>query len=430
MPMTETIDQTAALPAMISPEAACELVCSQVAPLAAETVGLLDALGRVAAEPLKSDLDIAPFDHSAMDGYALRSVDLAGASEELPVELAVVGEEAAGEVYAETIEPGTCLRIMTGAPIPAGADTVVKYEIVTTVEGSGLTDGRVRFSAPSEPGANIRSAGEEARAGEVIVEPGEVIGTAGIGFLASCGVTEVKTYRRPRVAIVSIGSELVEPTEVPAAGQIRNSNAYALAACALRCGALPEILPIVPDSLEALCDCLTQATARFDFVVTSGGASNGDFDFIKPAVAELGTLLMTSVNMRPGKAQTFGIVNDCPVFGLPGNPAAAYCGFELIIRPALRRMQGYKALEVPRVRARLSRAVKNKDPRRIYLRATLTRGDDGQLEVTPAKNQSSGLFGTIQRANVLAIVPEGTDPYQAGDWLECLVLDAAEELAL
>lgn len=418
------------MPEMISVEQARDLVLSHVSQLPAETVPVLDAAGRVAATDLQSDIDISPFAHSAMDGFAVRAAQLEGASPETPVELDVIAEVAAGDTFDGEIPDGACVRIMTGAPLPAAADSVVKYEIVRNVEGDGRPGSRVAFDAPVKLRNNVREAGEEARAGEAVVHAGEVINTAGVGFLASCGVSEVPVPRRPRVAIISIGSELVPPTEVPTAGKIRNSNGYALSASARAAGAIPTLLPIVEDSLEALKAAVVAATAEYDFVVTSGGASNGDFDFIKPCVEQTGQLFMTLVNMRPGKAQTFGLVNGTPVFGLPGNPAAAYCGFEMLIRPALRKMQGYTNLARPRVVARLSRDTKKKDPRRIYLRATLTKDADGAYVVEPAKNQSSGLFGVIQRSNCLAIMPEGFEGRTAGSEIECILLDVSEDVAI
>ena len=365
------------MPEMISLEEARALVLSHAAPLPVETVPVLDAVGRVAAADLKSDIDISPFAHSAMDGFAVRAAELVEASQEAPVELDVVAEIAAGDVFEGSIE-----------------------------------------------------AGEEAKAGETVVSKGEVIGSAGVGFLAGCGIVEVPTHRRPRVAIISIGSELVDPAVVPTPGKIRNSNSYALAACAQAAGAAPVILPIVEDTKEALAAAVSAAADAYDFVVTSGGASNGDFDFIKPVVSELGELLMTTVNIRPGKAQTFGVVRGTPVFGLPGNPAAAYVGFEMIIRPALRKMQGYAHFERPSVMAKLSRDVKKKDPRRIFLRGTLYKNDEGEYVVAPAKNQSSGLFGVIQRSNCMAILPEGLDSRTAGSLVQCVLLDVSEEVSL
>ena len=419
-----------AIPEMISLEDARALVLSRVEALETEEVGVLEVVGRVAAEDLASDIDIAPFAHAAMDGFAMRAAQLEGASAEAPVQLEVIAEVPAGSFYDGPIEDGQCVRIMTGAPLPDVADAVVKYEIVDVVSGDGRKGSRVAFTSPTKVGDQIRQAGEEAHAGEVIVHAGEVIRSAGVGFLAGCGVTRAKTYRRPTVAIIATGSELVEPTEVPTQGKIRNSNSYALAACAADAGAIPTVLPIAADDFEGLRAEVLAATADYDFVVTSGGAANGDYDFIKMVVDDAGELLMTTVNMRPGKAQTFGIVNGTPVFGLPGNPAAAFLGFEMIVRPALRKMQGYSHFERLRVKARLTADTKKKDPRRIFNRATLTRGADGVYEVTPAKNQSSGLFGPIQRSNCFVVLPEGPGDYHAGDMLDCVVLDVPEEIVL
>ena len=382
------------MPEMISLEEARALVLSHAAPLPVETVPVLDAVGRVAAADLKSDIDISPFAHSAMDGFAVRAAELAEASQEAPVELDVVAEIAAGDVFEGSIEAGQCVRIMTGAPMPDDADSVVKYEIVDVVTGDGKPGSRVAFSAPTAVRSNVREAGEEAKAGETVVSKGEVIGSAGVGFLAGCGIVEVPTHRRPRVAIISIGSELVDPAVVPTPGKIRNSNSYALAACAQAAGAAPVILPIVEDTKEALAAAVSAAADAYDFVVTSG------------------------------------VVQGTPVFGLPGNPAAAYVGFEMIIRPALRKMQGYAHFERPSVMAKLSRDVKKKDPRRIFLRGTLYKNDEGEYVVAPAKNQSSGLFGVIQRSNCMAILPEGLDSRTAGSLVQCVLLDVSEEVSL
>ncbi len=415
---------------MISLEEARELVLSRVAPLEAEMVDLLDAAGRVAAADLSSDIDVSPFAHAAMDGYAVRRAELTGATAEKPITLEPIAEIPAGGVFEDEAEAGQCVRIMTGAALPSCFDAVVKYEIVDIVEGDGKCGGKVAFYAQPKERDNVREAGEEAKAGEVIVKASEVITTAGVGFLAGCGVLEAPVYRRPRVAIIPIGSELVAPSEIPGPGHIRNSNGYALAACAKAAGCIADMLPIVPDDEGQLEAAVRNAASTHDFVVTSGGASNGDFDFIKPVVERAGELLMTAVNMRPGKAQTFGIVDDTPVFGLPGNPAAAYMGFELIIRPALRKMLGHSAFEHPTVTAKLTCDKKKKDPRRLFMRATLSHGEAGELLVTPAKNQSSGLFGPIQKTNCMAILPEGEQNAKAGDELTCVLLDAPEGMVL
>ena len=243
---------------MISLEEARELVLSRVTPLEAETVDLLDAAGRVAAADLKSDIDVSPFAHAAMDGYAVRRCDLAGATAESPITLEVIDEVPAGGVFEGTPQAGQCVRIMTGAALPGCFDAVVKYEIVSMVEGDGKPGGRVAFSAQPKERDNVREAGEEARAGEIVVNKGEAITTAGVGFLAGCGVLRVPVYRKPRVAIIPIGSELVPPSENPGPGHIRNSNSYALAACAKAAGCEADMFDIVPDDEAALPHLLAQ----------------------------------------------------------------------------------------------------------------------------------------------------------------------------
>ena len=414
---------------MISLEDARALVLSRLNLLPLEDVSVLDVVGRVAAENLTSDIDIAPFAHSAMDGFALRAEQIASATPDKPIELDVVAEVPAGAWYEGSLSDTQCVRIMTGAPLPECTNAVEKYELVALVEGDGRQGSRVAFTQAVESGNNVRAAGEEAHAGEIIVRAGEVVHAAGVGFLTSCGITHLKTYARPKVAIIATGSELINPDRVPTQGQIRNSNSYALAACAADAGAIPHILPISPDDFEGLHREVLDACASYDFVITSGGAANGDYDFIKKVVESAGELLMTTVNMRPGKAQTFGIVEGTPVFGLPGNPAAAYLGFEMIIRPGLRKMQGYTHFERPHITARLAHDVAKKDTRRIFNRATLTKDEQGYL-VEPAKNQSSGLFGPIQRSNCFIILPEGKGEFPAGSMMDCVLLDVPEEVLL
>ena len=418
---------------LIPVEQARALLLDTVNTLETEKVPLIEALGRISAKNQTSDIDISPFDHSAMDGFAVVASDLANATPEAPIELPVIDEIPAGVYYDKVLQPGTCVRIMTGAPIPDGANAVVKYEIVTNLENDGRAPGRVAFSAPTSAGDNIRQKGEEIAAGEVAIKAGEPLSPAGAGLLASCGLSQVEVYKRPRVAVIPIGSELVEPDTLPLPGQIRDGNSYAIGASVVRAGGLPHLHSIVPDDKDMLAAAVLEAVEESDFVVTSGGASNGDFDYIQQVVKEQGELFMDFVNMRPGKAQTFGLVKNTPVFGLSGNPAAAYCGFEMLVRPALRKMQGYATLDRPRVWARLSRDMKKKDSRRIYLRSTLERLDDGSLQVRPAKSQSSGLFSPFQSGNCLAILPEGvpaSKKVEAGTLVECLLLDVDEGVVI
>ena len=418
---------------LIPVEQARALLLDTVNTLETEKVPLIEALGRISAKNQTSDIDISPFDHSAMDGFAVVASDLANATPEAPIELPVIDEIPAGAYYDKVLQPGTCVRIMTGAPIPDGANAVVKYEIVTNLENDGRAPGRGAFSAPTSAGDNIRQKGEEIAAGEVAIKAGEPLSPAGAGLLASCGLSQVEVYKRPRVAVIPIGSELVEPDTLPLPGQIRDGNSYAIGASVVRAGGIPHLHSIVPDDKDMLAAAVLEAVEESDFVVTSGGASNGDFDYIQQVVKEQGELFMDFVNMRPGKAQTFGLVKNTPVFGLSGNPAAAYCGFEMLVRPALRKMQGYATLDRPRVWARLSRDMKKKDSRRIYLRSTLERLDDGSLQVRPAKSQSSGLFSPFQSGNCLAILPEGvpaSKKVEAGTLVECLLLDVDEGVVI
>lgn len=413
----------------ISTEKAVELVVSTVSELETEHVDLVNAVGRVVSEDLTSDIDIAPFDNVAMDGFALKASQIKEATPDKPVKLKVVAEVPCGSYYDGGIADDECVRIMTGAPLPACCDCMVQYEKVDYLGTDGREGATVAFSAPVEEGNNIRKAGEDIEAGAVAIAQHETVKAAGVGFLASCGITSVPVYRRPKVGVISIGSELVEPTELPTRGKIRNSNGYALEAQVAQAGGIPQRYPIVEDTLEALTAQVLKASEECDFVVTSGGASNGDFDFIKPVIENNGKLLMTLVNMRPGKCQTFGLVNGTPVFGLPGNPAAAWCGFEIIIRQALRKMQGYTSFARPQIKAHLNGALRKKNARRMYLRATLERVA-GELVVTPASNQSSGLASTQQRSTCLIVKPEGTIVYENGDLVDVLLMDVEEGTVL
>lgn len=408
----------------ISLEEAQELVLSHVSKLDTETVDLVEACGRVAAKDLISDIDVAPFDHSAMDGFAFRASQIETATEENPVQLKVIYEIAAGDTYDGELADDECVRIMTGAPLPACCDSNQMYEKVEVVEGDGLPGSIVAFKAPVKVGNNIRYAGEDAKKGDPVVNAGDKITSGGIGFLASCGILEVETYRRPKCSIISTGSELVSPKEMPGPGQIRESNGYALAACVAKAGGIPIIEPVVKDDFEALKAAVLAATEHADFVMTSGGASGGDFDYISKVVDELGELMMEEVCMRPGKAQVFGIVNNTPVLGLAGNPAAAFCGFQMLIRPALLKMQGYSDVFRPYLKATITKDIKKKVERRNFQRAMYVYDHEtNTATITPAAHQSSGLFCELQRNNALAIIPENEEPPHAGDTIDCILID-------
>lgn len=408
------------------------IVLSHVAPTDLVEIPVWQAAGLPLAEDAVADIDISPFANSAMDGYAVRSADLAQASGEAPVTLDVIGHEAAGHVFEGAIGAGEAVRIMTGAPVPEGADAVVKYEIVDVLDGDGNEGSHVSFSAPAKVGENVRSAAEEAHAGDVVMPAGEVVAPAGAGLLASAGYASVKVHAAPRVGIISLGTELVAPSKVPARGQIRDSNSSALMAEALDAGAEPVFYGIAPDDEQAIAELVHRAVQECDFVITSGGASAGDYDFVTALVWREGEVLFDRISMRPGKAITFGLLGGKPYLGLSGNPAAAYVGFEMLARPAIRKMRGFaEGGARPVQRATLTHSVKKRQHRRFFDRATVLRDPEtGGLLVTEAKTQNSALLGTMQRANCLLRIDEGPCDFKAGDVVDVVRVDLPEGAVL
>jgi len=399
-----------------SVEDAGALVLAAVNRLEAEEVLLSDSFGRVLARPVLADIDLAPFAGSAMDGFALVSRDCQAASRARPQRLKVIGRIGAGEAFAGQIGPGSALRIMTGAPLPAGLDAVVRLE-----DCAVEADGTILIQAPVAAGLNIRPAGQEAMAGDTLLKADTLINAAAAGLLASAGMPRVAVVRRPRVAIISTGSELVDVGSRPGPGQIRSSNSYMLAAAVQRSGGQADILPHVADDRRAFAKALGQAAATHDFVLTSGGAGDGDFDFTGATIQELGRLAFSKVAMQPGKSQSFGLVQGVPVFGLAGNPAAAYCGFMVLVRPALRKMQGLQPFRPPLVRATLE--VDGPPPaasprHRRYLHARLNCAD-GSLFVQPV-DYGQPQLNSLQHANCFLIVPEGSSPLLPGQPVDCL----------
>lgn len=389
-----------------------------------EKVDLFSAVGRVAAADLTSDIDVSPFDNTAMDGFAVVSSSLENASEEVPVELEIVDWVGAGVVSQVTLAPGQAIRIMTGGIMPEGADAVVKIED-TTFTGDGGVGGRVRICAPVTK-TNVRKAGEEAKAGDVVVRAGEVIRAATVGLLASTGNTVIPVYARPKVGVISIGTELVKPPAKPEPGKIRDANAYVLGAYALEMGCEVELYPIVEDDEAAIRSLFERAIAECDFVVSSGGASNGDFDYAIETVRELGEVVLDCVSLKPGKAQAFGCVEDTLVEVLSGNPAAAAVGFQLFGRPALRAIQGFRELDRPASKAVLAQPTRKKEARAFFQRGHLELGEDGQLLACQEEKQSSALLSEMNRSTVLIELPQGTGTFEAGTPVKCLHLDIDE----
>jgi molybdopterin molybdotransferase len=413
---------------MITVEQATEQVLSRIAVLPAERVPLLEALGRVLAEDVVSDIDIAPFDNSAMDGYAVRFADVASAGADSPVTLEVVEHIPAGVAPRVPIGRGQASRIMTGAPMPEGADAVVKVEVTKAGPAGGGAGDTVEILEPVKRGENLRLRGEEVRAGDAVLIAGEVVGSAAIGLAASVGHAELLVHRRPRVAIVSTGDELVDVTETPGPGKIRNSNSHSLAAQVLDAGAEPHVLGVARDN-EADTRALLVRAPEFDLMITTGGVSMGDFDVVKTVLEEIGELDFWKVAMRPGAPQTFGTIGGTPFFGLPGNPTSGMVGFELFVRPAIRKMAGFASLARPRAVATLTHDVKKKADRRYYLRSRLTRTPEGGYAVAIAGNQSSALLTAMHRGNCLMSLPEGESFVPAGTEVKCIRLDMEEGTA-
>jgi molybdopterin molybdotransferase len=409
---------------VITVEEATEQVLSRIAVLDSEQVSLLDALGRVLAADVVSDIDISPFDNSAMDGYALIAADVAAASESDPVTLEVVEHIPAGVAPERAVRRGQASKIMTGAPLPEGADAVVMVERTRP----GAAGDSVDILTATRVGEHIRRRGEEVRAGESVLLTGECIGPAAIGLAASVGHATLPVRPRPRVAIVSTGDELVDVTEKPGPGKIRNSNSYSLAAQVVQAGGEPHVLGVARDNAEDTRALLSRAP-EFDLMVTTGGVSMGDYDVVKTVLEEIGELDFWKVAMRPGAPQTFGTIGGTPFFGLPGNPTSTMVGFEMFVRPALRKMAGFTSLARPRVVATLAHDVNKKADRRYFMRARLTRAAEGGYSVAISGNQSSALLTAMHRGNCLLSLPEGESHIPAGAEVICIRLDMEEGTA-
>ena len=402
---------------MLSVEDALEQILSRIEPLGTELVEVLAALGRVLAEPVVSRLTLPPWPNSSMDGYAIRSEDTRGGS----AELAVVGRIVAGTLPPRPLRAGEAMRIFTGAPLPEGADAVVPQEDVAA-DGA-----RIAVPRPVESGAHVRPAGEDIRAGDVVVGPGHVVGPAEVGLLATLGYTRARVHRRPRVAILSTGNELADLGAEPGPGQIPNTNTYSLMAQVLEAGGQPMSLGVVPDRLEAIVERLRWGRAA-DVLVSSAGVSVGELDLVREALTQCGAELhLWKVAMRPGKPITFGSIEGRPVFGLPGNPVSAMVTSELFVRPARRRMQGCVAVDRPRIVVPALEPIANPGGRRGYLRVTLAR-DGGDYGARLTGDQGSGILRSMVLADGLAVVPPGTT-VAPGERVEVLVLRALEPRA-
>ena len=407
---------------MISVDEALNRILTQITVLGLEKVGIISSLGRVIGEDILAPRDIPPLDNSAMDGYALRSADIKGASRENPVSLQVIEELPAGELPQKAVAKGEAIRIMTGAPIPSGADTVVMVE---DTEKAGQ---QVKIFQGVPSGENIRRAGEDVRMGDRVISMGSVIRAAEVGMLASVGRASVYVHQKPVVAILCTGDELVDVDEGIADHKIVSSNSYTLCAQVMECGALPLQLGIAKDKPEEIEGKLRQGL-RADVILSSAGVSVGDYDLVKDVLEKIGFQLdFWRVAMRPGQPLAFGTIGGKPTFGLPGNPVSSMVSFEQFVRPSLLKMMGHKRLFRPVVEAILKEDITKKPDRRHFMRARVSLEGDRYV-VTTTGPQGSGILNSMVEANGLLIVPQEETEIKAGEKVRVQILDRSFESA-
>ncbi len=407
---------------MLTVAQALDEILGHLTPLPAERVPLAAALGRVLAQDVRAPEDIPPFANSAMDGFALQAADVASATRQQPARLHVVGQVAAGETPAVAVQPGTAVRIMTGAPLPAGADAVARFEVTETLGASVLVHSVVT------PGENVRLAGEDVRAGQVALGAGTLVRPYVVGLLASLGCAEVTVHRRPRVAVLATGDELVPLGEPLSPGKIRNSNEHTIAALVQEAGGEPVRLGIARDTVDDLRAKLQAGLAQgVDLFLTSAGVSVGDYDVVKDVLAGEGVMHFWQVAIKPGKPLAFGVVQGVPLLGLPGNPVASSVAFEAFARPAIFRLLGRVGPTRVCLPAILAEDVRNSG-RRHYLRAWVQRRG-GDFHVTTRGDgvtvQGSGILSSLVWANCLLIVPEDVSLLPAGSTVDVQLLTDA-----
>lgn len=406
---------------MISVDEAQNIVLGSAKVLALEKVDLLSSLGRVIGENIAAPLNIPPWDHAAMDGYAIRFEDVRTASPETPVQLNVIGNLPAGYMPKSSVGLLQAFRIMTGAPIPKGADTVVRKEDTSS---SGST---VQIIVAPKPGVNIRKAGENVKEGDLVIQEGTILRPPHIGMLASFSKCYVSVYQTPRVAILSTGDEVTEIDVPKAPYKIVNSNMYTLSALVKECGVHPIMLGIARDEKRKIIDNLEQGLGA-DVIITTGGVSMGDYDFVRSALEEMGAeITFWKVAMVPGKFTLFGVMPGKFVFGLPGNSSSCIVAFEQFVRPALLKLMGHTHLFRPRVEAILSENVKKGKDLRYFVRVRLAY-KHGELYATTTGKQGSGLIKSMVQANGLLIVPEDREEVKAGEKMTVQILDRTFEL--
>jgi molybdopterin molybdotransferase len=406
---------------MISVEEALARILTEISPLTVTRVALPESSGLVLAQDIVAQEDIPPFANSAMDGFALLSRD-SQPQHGQPARLRITGEVAAGYVADHSVEEGTCMRIMTGAPVPEGADSVIQVEL-TRAEGPNSEWVEILEAVP--PGNNIRPAGEDMQRGQTVLRQGSEIGPWEIGVLATLGWANVPVIRRPHVAILGTGDEVIDVEEPLRPGKIRNSNSYLLEAAVRRAGAIPHRLGVARDTVESLREKFSEA-AQYDLIITSGGVSVGDFDLVKNIMSEQGQINFWRINMRPGKPVAFGHISGVPLLGLPGNPVSAAVTFELFGRPVIRMMLGHTRLVRPQVDVIVEDGISERAMRRHYVRARV-EWRDGRFIAHTTGNQGSHIMTSLLNVNALVIVPEGGVEVHPGDSAKAMMLDWPEQ---
>jgi len=392
---------------MIPVTEAIDIVLAQTSALPVESVAISESIGRILAEDIIADTDLPPFDRAQMDGYAVRAADVANT----PARLKIAGESAAGAGWHHEMKAGEAVRIMTGAPVPAGADSVQQVELTREVNGAG----EVEIQQSVEAGRSIVRRADEIKAGETVLRAGEDINAQTIATLASFGYAQVKVGRRPRVAVMATGSELVDVAQKPARDQIRDSNNYMIEAYAKLAGATVDRLPLAGDDRDQLKREMTAAIERCDVLITSGGVSMGVYDFTKAAFKDLGAeIFFERVALKPGKPTVFGRIGKTLLFGLPGNPVSVAVTFNLFARTALRAMQGANEPTLRHEYAVLARDLKGSADRESYLPTTLRTDEKGKLLAEPLKWGGSSDFVSFARAAALINVPADGKRIQAG----------------
>ena len=389
-----------------------DIVLGSVAPVGAEKISLVDGLHRVSAEDVNASRDIPLRDNSAMDGYAVRHADVVGSSQQKPAVLEVLEVLPAGRAPQHPVSPGTATKIMTGAALPQGADTVVQ------IEHTNADDARAAIYEAPPVSSNLRRRGEDIRAGECVVHRHTPLRPAELGVLASVGQAQVWVYQRPRVAILATGDEIADPGDPGNSDKILNSNSYTLAGQVTEAGGLPVLLGVAPDRREVIRERLASGL-RADVLITSGGVSVGQFDYVRECLGDLDfDARFHTVAMRPGSPITFGLVGRVPVFSLPGNPVASMVTFELFVRPALLKMTGHRDLFRPRLAAVLQDRVEKRRGVRTFLRGVLSQNDAPPPTVTTTGPQGSGILRSMSLANCLIDIPEEAERLTPGDTIE------------